>query len=176
MTQEFEEYYKLFHEASFKKLEVYSLRLEGEQESIFSKFRNNHLKQHRNKLIHLNSCIKQMGDTGADLRFFRGEQAGSELLALPKKNYTIEPVYLESGKATKNMLRVYCHRLNERVLILFSGGLKTTNDPLQCPNVRLPFLKGNAFCKAIDAAIGEDIFWNDDYSDIDCDDNFEISI
>lgn len=32
-------------------------------------------------------------------------------------------------------VRIYCHWVNERIIILFNGGIKTNNDPTQCKNV-----------------------------------------
>ncbi|KQC34326.1 hypothetical protein AAU57_13995 [Nonlabens sp. YIK11] len=169
--------YSVTHEASFKHLEVYSLTPVGESTSLFVEFRDRLALEHPKKLTHLLECIKQLGDRGALIRLFRNEQSGSELLAIPKKNYKTDPTYQEDGQPAKNMLRLYCHRLNENVLFVFSGGLKTADDPLKCPNVKEHFLNGQEFCNAIDSAIRDkEIYWNEDVTDIDCSDDFIIEI
>lgn len=169
--------YSITHEASFKYLEVYSLTPVGESTSLFVEFRDRLEQEHPKKLTHLLSCIEQLGKRGALINLLRNEQSGSELLAIPKKNYTSDPTYQEDGQPVKNMLRLYCHRLNNDVLFVFSGGLKTTNNPLECPNVRQHFLNGQEFCNAIDSAIKEkEIYWIDDFTDIDCSDDFIIEI
>ena len=169
--------YSITHEASFKHLEVYSLTPVGESTSLFIEFRDRIALEHPEKLTHILSCLEQLGKRGALISLLRNEQSGSELLAIPKKNYKTPPTYQKDGLPSKNMLRLYCHRLNENVLFVFSGGLKTTNDPLKCPNVKQHFLNGQDFCNAIDRAIQEnEIYWIDDYTDIDCEENFIIEL
>jgi len=168
--------YSITHEATFEKLEIYSLTPLGGSKSLFLEFRDRIAGQHPRKLTHLLSCIEQIGKRGALLKLLRNEQSGSELMAIPKKNFKTDPTYKEHGKPTKNMLRLYCHRLNGDVIFLFSGGLKTTNDPLKCPNVKQHFLNGQKFCNAIDESMNDEIHWIDDNTDIDYNDDFTLEL
>ncbi len=70
-------------------------------------------------------------------------------------------------------LRLYCLRLSDSVVILFNGGIKTTNRAQDCPNVREDFRIANILSKKItNAIINKEIEVSED--DILYDDDFEI--
>lgn len=170
-------YYKLVHIQSTRYVQYYSLEEEQEDKSLFEKFLEQHNELHNKKLTHILSCIKEIGKRGAAIKSFRPEEAGGELKALPHKAYSRPPSFIENGEATPNNMRLYCHMLNESVVVLFGGGIKSENDPLECPNVREHFLNGNIFCNKIDQGFKDkDIRWNnEDAIDIEFED-FEIEI
>ena len=79
------------------------------------------------------------------------------------------------GKKKSNNLRLYCHRLNESVVILFSGSLKTAETPQQCPNVKPHFELANKLTLPIDNALKErEIVWINNSTDIDYSDELII--
>ncbi len=82
------------------------------------------------------------------------------------------PVYTEDGETASNNLRLYGHRLNPHVVILFNGAIKTEATAQQCPNVKTHFLLANQLTKIVDEAFQEnDIRWNNEDTDIDYEDN-----
>lgn len=69
-------------------------------------------------------------DRGHDLRFENSANA------LPPKQRLV-PREIRSNH--HNPLRLYCYHVTSQIVILFSGGLKTTHNPKDCPNVRSHF-------------------------------------
>lgn len=93
-------------------------------------------------------------------------------MGLPPNRIRKKPVYTEDGLVKPNNLRLYCHRLNEYVVILFSGAIKTAHTAQECPNVKPHFELANKLTVTIDKAFKEnEIFWIDDYHNIDYPDN-----
>ncbi|MFZ4402037.1 MAG: hypothetical protein ACOYO1_18555 [Bacteroidales bacterium] len=114
--------------------------------------------------------------------YFRNEAETADTSALPPHGIDREPTYVEyndiTGKDenTSNDLRLYCLRANNRVVFLFNGDIKTTNNAKDCPNVRSHFKLANTLTKAIDEAfIAKDIQWNHDQTDIIFENNFELN-
>jgi hypothetical protein len=170
---------RLKHIDSFKKVNYYSVCLDHEDEpianvdSLFEIFVQAQTKANKDRLNHILAWIAELGNKyGAKTTFFRDEQAQGEAMGLPPGGQTREPIFTEDGEPTPNNLRLYCHRLNDHVVILFSGDLKTEPTAQECPNVRSHFELANRLSVVIDEGIKEgDIRWNDDYSDIDFDDD-----
>jgi len=99
----------------------------------------------------------------------------SDTSALPPVGKDRKPHYIENGKSKNNNLRLYCLRANENVVFLYSGGLKTTQKAQDCPNVKKHFILANQLTKAIDTAIKDsDIVWNEDYTLIECNEDFKL--
>jgi len=132
----------------------------------------------KNKVIHIVNWLKEIGDRyGAQDDLFRDEQKQGEANALPPEGTHRRPTYTEDGKNIPNNLRLYCYRLNEHVVILFSGAIKTAKYAQDCPNVNPHFKQANRLTKAIDTAIKvKDIIWIDDYSDIDFEDDLLMDL
>jgi len=166
---------RLKHIQQYKKVSYYSICLDDEdvpideKESLFELFIRAHESENKKKLNHILAWLQEIGNKyGAVEDFFRNEQNNGEAMGLPPKKNSKEPVYTENGKTIPNNLRLYCHRMNESVVILFSGGIKTAYTPQECPNVRTHFKNANQFTITIDNAIKEkDIIWNDDHTDIE---------
>ena len=74
--------------------------------------------------------------TGAKENYFRFENAASALL----------PRFIEF----ENALRLYCHQLNDHVVFLFNGGIKTALRVQYCNNVKHHFKLTNQLAVAID--------------------------
>jgi hypothetical protein len=74
-------------------------------------------------------------------------------------------------------LRLYCLVLNQHVVILLNGGIKTRRNALDCPNVG-PYLKrANRLAVKIDELLKHhEITWNPNFTDIQFDENMEIEL
>jgi len=115
-------------------------------------------------------------ETGALEDLFRAERKAE---ALPPEN----PVRNKKRRRfhiqyqERNRLRLYLIRLNECVVVLLNGGLKTTRDPEQCPNVRRYFRQAQHIADALDEALDNgDIRYNADKTDIIIQHDFEIQV
>lgn len=164
---------------SFKKVVYYSIRfLDNENEiTEFYDFLNRmeeipHLETDLGNLI---LWIEEIGeDYGAiKNRFFRHEAKFGEASALPPSKKTMEFYEL----IIEEHLRLYCLVANEHVVFLFNGGIKTTSNPENCPNVGLYFKQANLLSKKIDELFQEkSIHWNDDLTDIHFDSTLTIEL
>ncbi|WP_010521151.1 hypothetical protein [Aquimarina agarivorans] len=160
----------------YKYVAYYSVNLDGEGETLYNQFVKNHENsKSKNKLRHILKWISEIGKKyGAQDRFFRNESCIAETHALPPVNAHIAPYFIEKGK--KNNLRLYCLKVNEHVVFLFSGAVKTTLKAQDCEQVKPHFELANKLSKAIHIALKEkDIYWNSDYTLLDCDEDFELN-
>ena len=160
----------------YDKVAYYSVILNGNELTLYQEFVKEQEVNSKDKLYHILKWLQVIGKKyGAQKRLFRNEAHIADTSALPPKGKDREPHFTENGKKKNNTLRLYCLRANEHVVFLFSGGIKTTQYPQDCPNVRTHFLLANQLTKAIDEAFkNKDIIWNDDCTLIDCDTNFKL--
>ncbi|MCK0137177.1 hypothetical protein [Arenibacter sp. S6351L] len=149
-----------------------------DQDSLYESFLKTQGEVNRKKVIHIINWLKEIGERyGAQKHLFRDEQKQGEANALPPEGTNRRPTYTEAGKNIPNNLRLYCYRLNEHVVILFSGAVKTAKYAQDCPNVNPHFAKANRLTKAIDTAIKEkDIRWIDNFSDIAFEDDIIMDL
>lgn len=145
---------------------------EGEM-SLFEEFIDKHGVVNKEKLNHILIWLKEIGNRyGALPHFFRHEKGAT---ALPPPGINREPCYLEEGNTASNSLRLYCHRLNEHIVFLFDGDIKTTDQAQDCPQVAPHFNFANTLAFAIDNALRNgDMEWDDDYMDIIYEQNLKI--
>jgi hypothetical protein len=162
--------------ASYDKVTYYSVALVDEEvdlPSYFGKFVSRHQQRNREKLNHILSWLKEIGNAwGARPHLFRDERKAH---ALPPKGALREPTYveIEIGKVVANNLRLYCYRLSESVVFLFDGDVKTADAAQDCPNVGPHFRTANKLVQVIDECFNQgDIEWNDDRTDILYDEEF----
>jgi len=115
----------------FKKVTYYSIAINNDK-SLYDKFVEKHTIENKKKLYHILNWIEKLGSiTGAKEFYFRNEAETSDTRALPPKGQNREPVYVELNKTTRNNLRLYCFRVNEKVVFLFNGDIKTTTNAFQ---------------------------------------------
>lgn len=150
---------------TFKKVKYYSIRINNASTVEFIDFltRMENDKDHENDLNNLFEWLEIIGNTqGAKSEFFRPEGYVSDATALPP------PLkIMEAYEIIVEDIRLYCLRLNESVVILFNGGIKTKQKSQDCPNVSKYFKQANIFSKKINALFGSnDISWNSNYTDI----------
>ena len=165
----------------YKKITYYSIAINSE-DALYDQFLERHTDENNNKLNHILSWLKELGDkVGAHDQYFRNEAETGDARALPPIGKNRKPVYVEYSEATKenvntpNNLRLYCLRANEAVVFLFNGDIKTKQYPQDCGNVREHFKIANLLSKLLDQAfINKDIEWNEDWTDIIVDDDFVL--
>lgn len=175
---------RLKHIEDYNKVCYYSVCINQESESInnseslFESFIREQENTENEKLNHILAWIKEIGNQyGAKESFFRNEQNQGEALGLPPNKIRRKPVYTEDGELSPNNLRLYCHRLNDNVVILFSGGLKTADTPQECPNVKPHFELANKLTVLIDEAFkNRELIWVDEFTDIDYSDDLILYI
>lgn len=160
----------------YNKVSYYSVCVNECEKSLFDNFVKLHTKDNKEKLNHILEWLKQIGNkNGAQQHLFRSEAEFADASALPPIGMDREPTYRESGEVKANNLRLYCLRANQHVVFLFDGDIKTEKLAQNCPNVKDYFKKANQLTKAIDNAFrSKDIVWNDDCTEIDCEDDFKL--
>jgi len=163
--------------AQYDKVSYYSVTINSGPTSLFENFIATHTAINKEKLNHILAWLQIIGiQYGAKTHLFRPEAYLSDTSALPPTDKKREPTYIEDGQTESNNLRLYCFRLNENVVILYSGDLKTTDKAQDCPNVKPHFLLANKITRALENSIKEkDINWNNDCTDIIFDSDLEIA-
>ncbi|MEC3965588.1 hypothetical protein [Flagellimonas halotolerans] len=165
---------RLKHIQDYDRVSYYSICLSDDPEnldsveSMYESFLRTHGGKHKKKVVHIANWLKEIGEKyGAQEHLFRDEQNQGEANGLPPKGTDRPPTYTEDGKNIPNNLRLYCYRLNEHVVILFSGDIKTAKNAQDCANVKSHFELANQLTKAIDLALKEkEITWIDDFTNI----------
>lgn len=170
------------HINSFKHVEYYSVCIDEDGDSsLFEKFLVKHTQENLQKLNHIQSWIKWIGNKyNAKIDYFRNEAETADTSALPPKNPNWEPTFIEWNNETEtghtNNLRLYTFRANEHVVFLFNGDIKTADKAQNCPNVKSHFKLANTLSKLIDKCFVEgEIEWNEDQTDIEFDENLELN-
>ena len=85
---------------------------------------------------------------GAKQAFFNRQE--NKAVALPPKG-TFAEVKIQSNFP----FRLYCYRINENIVILFNGGLKTAQKVADCPDLSMKFRDAQIFVKAIEEGFYE---------------------
>jgi hypothetical protein len=135
----------------YQKVTYYSVHIEGEAlwevDKFFEKMEQ---KAEEDDILRFVAVLEEIGDTrGAKKRYFRDERGFN---ALPPKSKGTEDLGLETLEVHDNW-RLYCLRLSESIVILFNGGIKTTQKAQDCPNVSRHFYQAQKFTKLIDEAL-----------------------
>lgn len=155
----------IFELASFRKVKYYTIKLENDMEDLFEQFLRNS-SNFKEELEEIRSWIEKIGDDyGAKERWFRFEAArgGSASALPPKAKYLV----------LNNHLRLYCMRIDNANVILFSGAQKTALKSQDCEQVKPHFLLANKLSKAIHTAIVEKLIVITD-NGLDFSNNFEL--
>lgn len=164
---------KRLKEFSFEFVQYYSVQFSENEETEFENFLSRHENNNEveEDFVNLLSWLEEIGKHRTALHYlFRHEGQLSNTVALP-------PAKKFMGTLEVNNLRLYCMRLNEHVVILYNGGVKTQNRAQDCPNVRKYFDEANRLTSKIDELIREgDIKWNKDHTDITFNPETEISL
>ena len=163
--------------ASYNKVIYYSICIEDDGgDSLFELFLKKHTAENKEKLNHIMKWLQLIGEKyGAQEYYFRNEAESSDTRGLPPSGTDREPTYIEDGENVPNNLRLYCFKLNEHVVILYNGDIKTSARAQDCPNVRQHFRLANMLTKLVEEQMNEGIKWNEDYSDIQIEEEFELN-
>jgi len=148
----------------FRRITYYSVLLEKNDLPLFSQFIKEHAgEEFREDMDLIRSWMRKMGENyGASMDYFRPEGSA----------HAIPP----SVEITRRgcQLRLYCLRMSHRVVILFSGGIKTTNKAMDCPNVRDHFIMANKLSIQLWKAFEEGLIGFDQNDDLIIPQDFKI--
>lgn len=165
-------------EFTYCKVKFYSIILDREEQaeesSEFYNFleRMENVIEYEDDLSNLLVWIEMIGTLyGAQEKFFRHEGIDSDTSALPPHN-----LFQKIDEIEVKDLRLYCLRANESVVFLFNGGIKTTFEAKDCPNVGTYIKTANRITKKINSLFGTEIKWNKDCTDIEFDSEHEFEI
>ena len=132
---------------AFKKATYYTVRMEGDGETLFLNFINSHSSEEfMEEMAIIRAWIRKLGEeVGVREQYLRYEAyRGGDARAFPPPARYID---------VDCSLRLYCMRVNDHVAFLFSGARKTAETAQECDNVRPHFLLANKISKAIYQAI-----------------------
>ena len=160
---------------AFRKVKYYSVQFEDEEYPEFLRFlaKLEDETEYEEDMSNFFEWLEVVGDEeGAKDKFFRPEGYLSDTSALPPGAGIMKAYGLPV-----NDVRLYCLKLNEQVVILFNGGIKTSKKSQDCPNVKPFFIQANLLSKKINELIAnKEIRWNDEYSDIIFDKELRIEL
>lgn len=114
--------------------------------------------------------INRIGESenGATVDNFKDEKSAHRLKIVEIEKPT-------KGQPNNYGLRLYCYRINEKVVILFNGDRKTKDKAQQCPKCRRFFETANLIARELENAMALDkISTEDTYIDIE--ENFILNI
>ena len=165
----------------FKRVNYYSVKVEGQDRSLFGQFTHKHTLDNKEKLNHILAWIRIIGNEySAKADYFRNEAEFADTSALPPKNPAWEPSFVGGGDTEQtgvtNNLRLYTFRANEHVVFLFNGGVKTSLKAQNCLNVRSHFREANFITAALEHCFRtREIIWNIGATVIFYDDFLELN-
>lgn len=152
----------------------YTIHREGDEfsetDKFYLKFRDNpDYKEHLQQLTSL--LFNVMGEEhGANKNFFtRYENAATALPPLKSRISSLELNYAGFP------LRLYCYRINDHLVVLFNGDIKTTAAVQDDPRLVLLFNQANHYVRQIDGAFRDKtIMLDTDRTIVDFQGNLEI--
>lgn len=167
---------KRLNDFQYRKVKYFSVQIEGNEVNEFFDFLNRMEDIHEvaEDLSNLLVWIEEIGVNYGAIknRFFRNESITADVQALPppRKQMEVREIQVEN-------IRLYCMVANEHVVFLFNGGIKTTDDAKDCPNVGNYIKQANRLVHKIDELLktGE-ISWNKYQTDIEFDDELEFEL
>ena len=122
-------YFEKLSEISTDKVSFYSPRFIKSSLTEYEKFLQNDFSKHSIELSILTKTIKEMGLRGAKPYYFTKDEKGA--FALP----IVSPEVKKANKKDFG-IRLYCLFLNESIVVLLNGGIKTVaHSPEKCPNI-----------------------------------------
>lgn len=157
--------FEIIEDYSTELVEFYTVRLEDDELTEYEKFYEKDFPDHKEEIQIIDSIIIEIGLRGAKKYQFKHEGAAD---AIPFVSDEIK-----ENNQNDWGIRLYCVRVNENVVILLNGDIKTNRDPERCDNVKPHFRLSRRIARGIDNAIAEkDI----NVTIIDCLNHYEIYI
>ena len=160
----------------YRKVKYFSVRFEGNEVNEFFDFLNRMEDEEdvTDDLSNLLVCIEEIGENYGAIknRFFRNESITADVQALPPPRKQMEAIEI----LVEN-IRLYCMVAHDHVVFLFNGGIKTTVDAKDCPNVG-PYIKqANRLVRKIDELLRtKEISWINYQTDIDFNEDLEFEL
>lgn len=143
-------------EDTFSLVTYYTVRWDEAKESETEKFFRRFMSDmtHREHFNEIVALLKDLGTRkGAKKRYF--ERYADEASELPPKQKIevdgIEINYFE------NVLRLFCTRINDNVVVLFNGGVKSSQATQDSPDLASKLREAKYFAKKIWAEIHDDM-------------------
>lgn len=140
----------------FKFATYYTVRWDESEENETNKFVLKYSRSENHKVYfqQIAALIADMGDRkGARKHYFtRHEDAASALP--PKETFEVSGIEIEFFR---NPLRLYCTRINDQIVILFNGGLKTSQTVQLSPELLPKFRDAQYFARTIWQAIQDEM-------------------
>ena len=155
---------------SFRNVQFISAKLGKDPLSEFEKFDEKDFSkpQHVTERQIIYTTITKIGERGAKPFFFRHE---GPAFALPGR---VDQTLIESNPDDFG-IRLYCGLLRPDLVLLLNGGIKTKQNPDECPNVGPHFRNAVKLMRVLLKAESDDFvrFTN---SGIEIDEGYEIEI
>ncbi|MCW3110574.1 MAG: hypothetical protein JWQ09_5080 [Segetibacter sp.] len=155
----------------YRKVTFYSIVLEGKGNSEYSDFLSKFIDDEENlpELRQLVSFIYEMGERkGAIKKFFKNEDYAFRFSV---------PGYIETHNPLNFGFRLYCLPINENIVILFNGCMKTNQKATQCQNCSSHFRTANRLSQKINEAINQGFIQiNESEDGLIIDENFTLFI
>lgn len=156
------------HEISTPNLSYYTVKLQSEALSEFELFDANDFSGHLDEITRIYAVINEMGLSEAKPYYFV-EEGGFEYLP----NMSLKSI--NSNGRDDFGIRLYCKFLSPNIVLLFNGGIKTQQNPANCPNVSIHFKRAKSISNFINKWITLDVLKvNFTKLEIDPDFDFEI--
>jgi hypothetical protein len=160
----------------YRKVKYFSVRFEDNEVNEFFDFLNRmeDFEEVTEDLSNLLVWIEEIGKNYGAIknRFFRNESITADVQALPPPRKQMETIEI----LVEN-IRLYCMVANEHVVFLFNGGIKTTDNAKDCPNVGQYIKQANQLVLRIDELlITKEISWNEYQTDIEFDKDLEFEL
>lgn len=160
----------------YRKVKYFSVQFEGNEVNEFFDFLNRmeDIEEVTEDLSNLMVWIEEIGENYGAIknRFFRNESITADVQALPPPRKQMEAIEI----LVEN-IRLYCMVANEHVVFLFNGGIKTTDEAKDCPNVGNYIKQANQLVRKIDELFKtKEIFWNKYQTDIDFNEDLEFEL
>lgn len=139
----------------FKLVSFYTVRWDNHELSETDKFIQKFLKHeilYKKDLQEILTLIEEIGnERGAkDIYFSRFEESATALP--PSKSLIINGLEI---LFYQNKLRLYCVKITENIVVLFNGGIKSSQKVSDSPDLALKFREAQIFAKKIWKAILE---------------------
>lgn len=148
----------------FRRITYYSVLVDENDLPLFAQFIKEHAgEEFREDMDLIRSWMRKLGENyGASIDYFR--QEGSA--------HAIPPPVEITRKGCQ--LRLYCLRMSHRVVILFSGSIKTMNKAMDCPNVRDHFIMANRVSDKLWKALKDGLITFDQNDDLVIPQDFKL--
>ena len=130
----------------------YTVKLEGltdnETDRFFDRFTEDQENEHYDAALELYQLISDpiKNKYGATNDFINRHEARAQALP-PKPNERLEEIAVLGSNFP---LRLFCYRINEKILILFNGGIKSAATAQDSPDLKTKFNDAQIFVKRIE--------------------------